>query len=291
MKRSYLYTLSLTLLCLLLVETLAAWGFRSHRNINAAAIDGLPEPLKSFFQTHREFIVDQSVAPDLRRRDDPAEGPNHYINFERFGTYLFPEFPVDFDEAVSMYDIERLSESGLIIWRIGDWYDSLTSAFRNGDIDRILFFASDLGHYLADLHMPLHTTINHDGQATSQRGIHRRFETDLPERFDSSYVWELPSYEMIENPRQTAFEIGLESFGLIERIYQSDLATREGIAEDLLFRAEQKEGRTVYIYYDIYFLRFYEALDGMVEDRLGISARRLRDYWCSAWVRAGKTRI
>jgi hypothetical protein len=29
----------------------------------------------------------------------------------------------------------------------------------------------DLGHYIADGHMPLHTSDNHDGQNTNQKGI------------------------------------------------------------------------------------------------------------------------
>jgi hypothetical protein len=35
----------------------------------------------------------------------------------------------------------------------------------------ILFIAADLGHYIADAHMPLHTSDNHDGQLTDQKGI------------------------------------------------------------------------------------------------------------------------
>jgi hypothetical protein len=33
----------------------------------------------------------------------------------------------------------------------------------------ILFIAADLGHYIADAHMPLHTSDNHDGQLTDQK--------------------------------------------------------------------------------------------------------------------------
>jgi ribose 5-phosphate isomerase len=32
-----------------------------------------------------------------------------------------------------------------------------------------ILFIADLGHYIADAHMPLHTSDNHDGQLTDQR--------------------------------------------------------------------------------------------------------------------------
>jgi hypothetical protein len=46
----------------------------------------------------------------------------------------------------------------------------LTTAF-NGEKRkmRFLFLAGDLSHYIADAHMPLHTSDNHDGQLTDQR--------------------------------------------------------------------------------------------------------------------------
>jgi hypothetical protein len=42
-------------------------------------------------------------------------------------------------------------------------YDGkLTQAFKEKRKSEILFIAADLGHYIADAHMPLHTSDNHD---------------------------------------------------------------------------------------------------------------------------------
>jgi hypothetical protein len=45
-----------------------------------------------------------------------------------------------------------------------------------------LFLAADLGHYIADAHMPLHTSDNHDGLRTDQKGF-TLWESRLPELF------------------------------------------------------------------------------------------------------------
>jgi hypothetical protein len=44
----------------------------------------------------------------------------------------------------------------------------LTKAFKDKRKNEILFIAGDLGHYIADGHMPLHSD-NHDGQNTNQK--------------------------------------------------------------------------------------------------------------------------
>jgi Icc-related predicted phosphoesterase len=46
----------------------------------------------------------------------------------------------------------------------------LTKAFKDKK-NEILFIAGDLGHYIADGHMPLHTSDNHDGQNTNQNSL------------------------------------------------------------------------------------------------------------------------
>jgi hypothetical protein len=192
MKKILAVTIALIIVCILCITHVYGWGFRSHRNVNDAAIQGLPEPLRLFFD------------------------------------------------------------------------------------------------YIADLHMPLHTTLNYDGQLTGQQGVHRRFETELPQRFDDTYNWEIQNERYIENPLKKAYKIGIESFNLVEDIYAADKIPREGIPIEQLFRTEEQNGRTVFVYHDDYYSRFHEELDGMVEIRLRLSAQRVRDYWYTAWVNAGK---
>jgi hypothetical protein len=52
-------------------------------------------------------------------------------------------------------------------------YDGkLTQAFKEKRKSEILFIAADLGHYIADAHMPLHTSDNHhDGQRPKRNSL------------------------------------------------------------------------------------------------------------------------
>jgi hypothetical protein len=51
----------------------------------------------------------------------------------------------------------------------------------------ILFIAADLGHYIADAHMPLHTSDNHDGQLTDQKEFTLCGKVDYQELFVKDY--------------------------------------------------------------------------------------------------------
>lgn len=50
-------------------------------------------------------------------------------------------------------------------------------AFRQRNSKRILRIATDMGHYIGDAHVPLHTTSNYNGQKTGQHGIHGFWES------------------------------------------------------------------------------------------------------------------
>ena len=51
----------------------------------------------------------------------------------------------------------------------------------------IIKFSAELSHYVGDAFVPLHTTINYDGQLTDQKGLHSLWESQLPERFINDY--------------------------------------------------------------------------------------------------------
>src|ERR1700710_3064914 len=63
-----------------------AWGAWGHQHINRAAVFALPEPMRSFFYNHIDFITEEAVVPDLRKYsiNDRAEFPRHYINLESY---------------------------------------------------------------------------------------------------------------------------------------------------------------------------------------------------------------
>ena len=68
-------------------------------------------------------------------------------------------------------------------------------------LDDVLRTAADLGHYLADAHVPLHTTGNYNGQRTNQTGIHALWETHNVEhlwRQTRATCRSLPDYDPLD---------------------------------------------------------------------------------------------
>src|SRR5690606_4558797 len=86
-------------------------------------------------------------------------------------------------------------------------YHKLVDAFKKKDSAKILIHSAYLGHYVADAHVPLHTTQNHNGQLTDQLGIHAFWESRLPELFAEKYNFVVGKAAYIENPLKQAWKI------------------------------------------------------------------------------------
>ena len=71
--------------------------------------------------------------------------------------------PATLTDVKKKYDEKFLQQNGILPWYIEEIMDQLTKAFKEKRKTEILFLAADLGHYIGDAHMPLHTSANHDG--------------------------------------------------------------------------------------------------------------------------------
>ncbi len=141
------------------IELLFAWGSWGHKHINKASVFALPDSMRVFYYNHIDFITEAAVVPDLRRGvlSDKAEGARHYIDIEDFGNMPISAFPKTTKEAFSKYDSTFLNKTGYLPWYIESLSDKLTQAFKKRNKSEILFISAELGHYVADAHMPLHT--------------------------------------------------------------------------------------------------------------------------------------
>ncbi|MCA6498623.1 MAG: hypothetical protein IM558_12950, partial [Chitinophagaceae bacterium] len=164
------------LLVVVLVLT-GSWGFLVHRTVNQLSIYELPDAMAPFFYKNKDYLVYNSPRPDLRRNSDPGEAPRHFIDLEMFGTAI----PTKWEDAIARYGWDSLQKAGFVPWHIEWVMQRLTGAFRSGQKDSILFYAADLGHYISDAVVPLHTTENYDGQLTNQKGLHSLWESLIPE--------------------------------------------------------------------------------------------------------------
>jgi hypothetical protein len=281
------------LLALFLAPLFIAWGTFGHEHINRAAVLALPQPIQSFFYNHIDFITTESTVPDLRKYtlNDKTENPRHYIDLENFGT--LEELPKTMEDAKAKYDEKFLQQNGILPWYIADIMTKLTKAFKEKHKSEILFLAADLGHYLGDANMPLHTSANHDGQKTDQKGIHSFWEAQLPELFGNTYNYNVPEAKYIADVQKEILSIIQHSHSLVDTLLLKDKKLSEGLSLDKIYVTDSKgfiikNKFNQQIHTKEYAKRYHDALNGMVESQMKAAITATTNFWYTAWVNAGK---
>lgn len=264
-----------------------SWGFHAHRQINRLAVFTLPPEMIGFYKANIGYITEASVNADRRRFAVVDEAPRHYIDIDHFGDSALYTMPRYWKEAVEQYGEDTLKAYGILPWHINVMYYRLKDAFLVRDPAKILSLSADLGHYLADAHVPLHTTENYNGQFTGQEGIHAFWESRLPELFSGEYDFFVGKATYIENPQ-------LEAWRIIERTHQNLNYVlqfeRQLTAEmsEKKYSFETRGKQTIKVYSYEFSKAYHDALNGMVERQMKASIKSLGDFWYSAWVDAGQ---
>jgi len=289
-KKKYFATLSIAIL---LLPFMVSWGVYGHEHINHAAVLNLPEPLRLFFYNHIDFITQESTVPDLRKYTllDKAEYPRHYADIENFGPR--DSLVKTLVDAQKKYTPEFLSKNGILLWYIDVMMEKLTKAFKEKRKTEILFLAADLGHYIGDAHMPLHTTENHDGQLTDQRGIHAFWESHLPDLFGDTYNYKCDEAFYIRDISEETKKIIFNSHSLVDTLLQADRLLKKNLSVNEIYKTNGqgeilKNKFNQPVHSGIYAKKFHEALNGMVEKQLRKAINETSSYWYTAWVNAGK---
>jgi hypothetical protein len=282
------------IICLLGITPLfISWGTFGHEHINRASVFALPEQMRSFFYNHIDFITLESTVPDLRKYtlNDKSENPRHFVDLEHFGS--LDSLPKNMEETKKRYDDKFLQANGILPWYMQDLMEKLTKAFKGKKKTEILFIAADLGHYLGDAHMPLHTSANYDGQLTNQKGIHALWESRLPEIFGKDYNYHTADAKYIEDVNKEIWNIIFSSHKLKDTLLFIDAELRKKTPEDKLFKTDasgkiikSKYGQSIFS--EEYEKQFHAALNGMVEKQMKASVLAVANFWYTAWVNAGK---
>ncbi len=272
----------------LLSQNAFSWGFWAHKKITSEAIKLLPKDMRSFYEAHKDSIVNGSIAPDLRRNSDKSEAPRHYIDFEYYDEFPFSKIPLSFDEAKIKYGDSLINASGNVAWYIAEVTKKLEEAFRKKDTKLILLYSSDLSHYIEDAHVPLHTTKNYDGQLSNQHGLHARWESEIPERFNEKFKLVYDNIKFIGNLEKESFSICMESYKNIDKMLKDDKDSWYSENGEPHFTESEKNGKKRLNfnknYYDIYFIK----LNGMVEKRMEDATSSVASFWYTAWMNANK---
>ncbi|GAB2943783.1 hypothetical protein GCM10027048_05630 [Hymenobacter coalescens] len=271
---------------------LLAWGNWGHQRINRAAVLALPAPMRTFFYNHIDFVVTEAVIPDSRKYtiNDKAEFPRHFIDLEDYGT--LSEVPLVAADAYAKYDAATLDKQGRLPWYLQDMLAKLTTAMKNQRKDEILFLAADMGHYFGDATQPLHTSSNHDGQKTGQKGIHAFFESQTVEQFGPTYHFKLAEPKLIQDPVAEIWRIIRQSHAAADTLLAAEkLAAAEVPAAQVYVMAGDKPRKNMFnssYHTPAYTAAYHKALNGLVQRQLRVAAQATANFWYTAWVNAGK---
>lgn len=287
------YTTLLLLLCLcvLPLSQTGAWGFWAHRQINRVAVFTLPDEMFPFFRHHVEYLTKHATDPDSRRSSDPEEAPRHYIDLDYYGPYPFDSLPRSWQEAVARYTEDTLKAYGIVPWHIQRMYYRLVEAYKAKDKERILKLCADLGHYVADAHVPLHATLNYNGQLTNQHGIHSLLESRLPELFHAQYDFVVGPAPLFANPLKRIWEVVLQSAAAVDTVLSAEWKVRASLPEADWQVYEERNGRRTKMYSEPYAAAYHAQLNGLVERRMRQSILAVGSFWYSAWVDAGQPEL
>ncbi len=320
MRIGFRFFLLSLLVSLLNLNAAWAWGERGHDLITRVAVQNLRSLSDDNAEVVRPFLLrDHMLAhfsnvPDIVWRAPyqnesvlKLNPPTHYINLEKVyqGVSLWNDLPADisqFSEDAHAKGFEA-HEVGTAPWRVMQLYKELVLAMRSAGqvsdakelevrVNRVLLIAGLMSHFVGDLANPHHTTANHDGQLTGQRGLHGYFESETvaEQKFDliarvskqAKRDW-LTQYssserkEILADPQKILWALVSNSHSELPTLLALDKKysmLSPGVGEK--DRAKRKPAKVV--------AKRYRKL---TVERLGAGASALSHLWLLAWKEAG----
>ncbi|HKI77249.1 MAG TPA: hypothetical protein VKA26_01770, partial [Ignavibacteriaceae bacterium] len=245
-----------------------------HKVINRKAVDYFPEEM-SAFKAWKDYLGEHASDADLRKKDDKSENPKHFIDIDYYKEFLEGRMIENMDSLISIYGEKIVKKIGLLPWATVETYFNLVSSFKEHNRDKALIYASDLGHYVADGHQPMHACLNYNGQLTNQNGVHLRFESNLVDRYiseiDNSFVD--CKVEFVKSPLDFVFNYVTEAYSVSVVLFDGDK-----------YATEKAGSNSSDEYYRLYWFK----TKYVTEIQFNKAAQDLAALIYSAWVDAGK---
>ncbi len=252
------------------------WGGRMHMDISRAAAQNVPDEMAAW-RDYANLLARLSIHPDLWKGEDNDEGPRHYIEPEHIKGVVFTNLP----KALSaLHDITGKmppEKTGVAPWVILKTQRRLVEAMAQTNWVEATRLAGALGHYVADTHQPLHCTAYFDGKTPPSRGVHLRWEVEMPKpRWNRSML----------KPRGAEYQADVWCFMLA---WMEAANARHSIIleADRTARHETNAG----VESEAYFQRMWEESKDVMMEQASLSVTDLSSLWYTAWVDAGKPPI
>ncbi len=241
------------------------------------------------YKPNLEFITEHAIDPDKRRYAIPEEGPRHYIDIDHYGEYPYKSLPRKWQDAVAKFSEDSLMQHGIVPWHVQIMLQRLTNAFREKNFSKIMKNSAEIGHYISDAHVPLHTSSNHNGQLTNQKGIHGFWESRVPELLaERQFDFFIGKATYIKDPGEFIWARVLESAKASDSVLLFERELTKAFTDDQKYSFEQRNNVIIRQYSSAFTIAYNNKLDGMIERRMRQSISTVASFWYTAWVNAGQ---
>jgi hypothetical protein len=255
------------------------WGTEGHRIINMNGARSLPFSMLRFRDVDY-FFADHASDVDRRKVRDEEETFRQFIELERYPEFYARTLPTELLELQKKYGEESVRLNGYLPYLVLSMYDSLQRTMKARDWNGTLSAATDLGHYIADLTMPLNTTMNYDGQLTKNNGIKWRYEIELMNRYYNQVNFKRIEPRKFDNPKadpvNRTFSLLSKSHARVSAILRADTAA---------FRIAKRN------YNSTYYSALWKETGKFTNELMQEGADLFAAMVFNAWLNAGGTKL
>lgn len=267
----------------------AAWGFKGHALVNRAAVFLLPPELQVFYRPHLQHIEEYATMPDRRRYTVKGEAAKHYIDLDTYKAYYgWDGTPLDWEQAQACFSADSLQAHGTLPWHLHFMCLQLTKAFASRDGERILRLSTEMGHYVADAHVPLHTTRNYNGQFTGQQGVHALWESLCVEQFAQEYRLLGSPARYCPDTRTAAWQAVFASHAALDSVLAAEREASQEVGALYKHAIVQRGGQSQRLYSQDFLQAYHRRLGPQIARRMRQAMQLLANLWYTCWVDAGQ---
>ncbi|NOT37969.1 MAG: hypothetical protein HOP11_11375 [Saprospiraceae bacterium] len=191
-----------------------------------------------------------------------------------------------------IYIQDRFSSHGVLPYSLPSFYYRLVQAFKEKNEEKILRLSADIGHYIGDAHVPLHTTKNYNGQLTQQDGIHAFWESRIPELLaESQFDYVVGPAIYIEDMHKYVRSILKKSHSYVDSVLLIEKRISNEVPNDQQYCFESRLGQVVKLPCKSYAILYNNLLDNQVEEQFRNCILAIGSIWMSAWTEAGQPNL
>jgi len=219
------------------------------------------------------------------------EACRHYMDCDRYETAApLDTIPHYWHEAIEKYTEDTLLSHGIVPWHCMAMLSRLTKAFEERNFEKILKLSADIGHYIADAHVPLHSSRNYNGQLTGQEGIHALWESRIPQLFMDSFDLLTGSAVYLYKPSDYIWGTMGRSFMLVDSVLKLERFATTMHPENK-YSFEARGTQTMEVYSVPFCNDYHRMMESMVELRMRQAIFSVASFWYTAWVNAGQPNL